>query len=367
MGASLKDPKRGKSFRAAGGRIIRQESSTPHLVSRLLSSPAAAAPKVETDDEAWAVRLAGFARIGQYDAMTLVVEEPVQISRGYNLLNDPLSDPGIAALVADARQGAATARLGTAVGLVDGRAADAVMVAPLVMTETCRGALIAFRIGRSFAAADALTAYGFAELLALEIARALSAPRADADRRQALTLYELGRLALFGDDPGQTLRDAVAIVANTVDHDTAHLWILREDGALQLRAAHHQDGSPLAVVRPRDHGVLSEALVQRRAVRVGSALPSPWVPSGARSLIVAPLTDRGRALGVLVLGRVQRRYRAEDAEFAAVVGSFIGRLVSVAIGHAGEVAPLRRPAVASRTFAAWRERELVGELTAREN
>src|SRR5439155_890328 len=109
--------------------------------------------------------------------------------------------------------------------------------APLVVTEGSGGVLIAFRVGRSFTAADAVNAYGVAELLALELARAHDRRRDDADRRQALTLYELGRLAIFGEDIEATLHAAVTVLANTVDHDVAHLWISLSDGSLELRAA----------------------------------------------------------------------------------------------------------------------------------
>src|SRR2546428_600928 len=45
-------------------------------------------------------------------------------------------------------------------------------------------------------------------------------------------------------------------------------------------------------------------------------------------LFVVPLTDGGRGLGALVLGRTEGRYEGAEEELAGVLGRFIARLVS---------------------------------------
>ena len=363
--SSLSEPRPGKSFRAAGDRIVRQESAAPSVVTRLLGAPMTAARTVASDEDAWAVRLAALATLAQYDGLAFVVEDPVGISRAHNVVGDPLADPAIRALVDETRRSAATARMPAAVQLADGRAADVLLAAPLVVAEGSSGVLIAFRVGRSFTAADAVNAYGVAELLALELARRLDRRRDDADRRQALALYELGRLAIFGDDIEATLHAAVTVLANTVDHDVAHIWISLSDGSLELRAAQPQFGPALDIVRPRDHGVLSEVLVQRRVVRVDEAMPVAWVPPDARALLVAPLVDRGRSLGLLVLGRAREPYGPEDVNFAGVVASFIARLVAAT---ATDVRERFREGVLAQPIAEWRdEREMLEELSSQGN
>jgi hypothetical protein len=317
--------------------------------------------KATSDDEVWAVRLAALAGLAQYDGLAFVVDKPVRISRAHNVVGDPLADPVIRALVDETKRSAATARMPAAVPLADGRAADVLLAAPLAVTESAGGVLIAFRVGRSFTAADAVNAYGVAELLALELGRRVDESRDDADRRQALALYELGRLAVFGEDIEATLHSVVTILANGVDHDAAHLWISLSDGSLELRAAHPKDGPELEIVRTRDHGVLSEVLVQRRVVRVDEAAPAAWVPPDTRTVLVAPLVDRGRALGVLVLGRARAPYGAGDVDFAGVVASYIARLVAASATVPRE--RFRDP-VASRPIAEWRdEREMIEELS----
>src|SRR2546428_13805154 len=125
-----------------------------------------AARAVTSDEDAWAVRLAALATLAQYDGLAIVVDDPVRVSRTYNVMGDPLADPVIRALVDETRRSAATARMPAAVPLADGRAADVLLAAPLVVTAGSGGGLIAFRVGRSFTAADAGNAYGGAELLA---------------------------------------------------------------------------------------------------------------------------------------------------------------------------------------------------------
>src|SRR5439155_276702 len=78
-----------------------------------------------------------------------------------------------------------TVQTQTAIRLADDRVASAAMVAPLVATENVSGLLIALRVGRSFAATDALTASRISELLALEVAREGFADRDQKHRRQA--------------------------------------------------------------------------------------------------------------------------------------------------------------------------------------
>ena len=141
-----------------------------------------------------------------------------------------------------------------------------------------------------------------------------------------------------------------------LDHDVARLWLMRSAEALQLWAAYPQDAPPLGVLRARDHGVLSEVLVQRRVVRVDDVAPDPWVPPEARALLVAPLLDRSRPLGLLVLGRSSQPYSAEDEELAGVIGHFMARLVLVVTRQAEQNAE----GASSRVFAEWHEeRELL--------
>src|SRR5204863_10041943 len=73
--SAIREPRAAKSFRAAGDRIVRQESALPSVVSRLLSpSVVAVRPRITGHADEWSVRLAALARLGQYDALTFVVD-----------------------------------------------------------------------------------------------------------------------------------------------------------------------------------------------------------------------------------------------------------------------------------------------------
>src|SRR5207247_10553402 len=89
----LSEPRPGKSFRAAGDRIVRQESAAPSVVTRLLGAPMTAARVVTSDEDAWAVRLAALATLAQYDGLAIVLADPVGVARTHNVMGDPLDDP----------------------------------------------------------------------------------------------------------------------------------------------------------------------------------------------------------------------------------------------------------------------------------
>ena len=81
-------------------------------------------------------------------------------------------------------------------------------------------------------------------------------------------------------------------------------------------------------MNPSEHDVLAEALHQQRLVRIGQGALRPWVSGETKEVMVVPLGDRARSLGVLVLGRARERYGEADEELARVLGRFIARLVS---------------------------------------
>ena len=324
----MRDQRAVKSFRAAADRIVRQESAMPSVVSRLLTTPVAAARRIASEADEWSIRLEALAGLGQYDALTFLTDGSPRTRYAHNVVDDPLADESTRAAVEETRRSGSTVQTRTAVRLVDARIADAAMVAPLVATETVSGVLIALRAGRSFAASDALIASDVSDLVALEIAREVGAERDSKHRRHAYALYELSRLALFGERISETLQDVTALVTSAFDSDVAQIWLMDADGSLELRAARPHDELRHQRLRPSDHAAFAESLHQHRLVRIGQGALRPWIPSETRELLVVPLTDGARALGVLVLGRVEDRYEDADEETAGMLGRFIARVVS---------------------------------------
>jgi len=325
--SAIREPRAAKSFRAAGDRIVRQESALPSVVSRLLTpSVVVGRPKTTSGADEWSIRLTALAMLGQYDALTFIVDG-VARRNGYNVVDEAVADDATRAAVEETRRSGATVQTQTAIRLADDRVAGAAMIAPLVATEAVAGVLVALRVGRSFAAADALTASGVSELVSVELAREAVADRDETHRRQAFALYELARLSLFGEHLVETLQDVTVLLTSALDHDLAQIWLFEPDGALELAAARPRENLRFEQMNASEHDALAQALHQQRIVRIGHGALRPWVPEETRELIVVPLSDRARSLGALVLGRVRQRYEETDEDLAGVLGRFISRLV----------------------------------------
>src|SRR5688500_3926017 len=334
-----REPRTTKSFREAGDRIVRQESAVSSPIGGLLSAPALSARRAITDADAWEVRLAALATLGHYDGLTFVTTDNADAPARYNLVDDPAAEPTVRAAVDQAAHSATTVQLRTSMPLADGRIASAVLVTPLAPSEAFVGALVALRVGRPFAAADAYTAVGIAEIVSLELARSLTARREVTERRQAFALYELARHALFGEDLDETLQSIAMLLATTLDHGAAHLWLRRPDRSLSRLAAYPADRLPLRTLWENEHDALWGALRERRLVRL-SAASAPWVPSNTGEVLVVPLRSDPRPVGILVLARAGQPYGYDDVEMADVLGTFIGRVVASAE---------RRPTESSRS------------------
>lgn len=325
----------------------------PSIASRLLTPPIVARRQIASDAEEWSIRLAALATLGQYDGLTFLVDGTARSRYTYNVVDDPVGDVATRSAIEETRRSGATIQTRTAIRLANDRVADTAMVAPLVATDTVSGVLIALRVGRSFAAADALTASGVSELLSLDLARETAALRDAVHRRQAFALYELARLVLFGERLSETLQDVTALLTSSLDHDLAQIWLFGSAGALELIAARPHENLRFEQMLPSEHDALAHALHQQRLVRIGQGTLRPWVSAEIRELIVVPLADRARSVGALVLGRAQNRYENSDEELASVLGRFIGRLIAraAAVDHN---APRRESAEAD-ALREWQE------------
>jgi hypothetical protein len=331
----LKEPRTTKSFRDAGDRIVRQESVVSPAISGMLSAPALVARESVTDADAWEVRLAALATLGQYDGLAFMTRGSSDTAAPYNLADETMSDPAIGAAVDQAANSGMTVQLRASVPLADGRMTSAVLVTPLAPSKAFVGALVAFRVGRPFAAVDSYTAVGIAEIVSLELARSLSARREANERRQAFALYELARHALFGEDLDETLHGIAMVLATSLDHAAAHLWLCRPDRSLRRHAAYPPDRLERDVLWENEHSALYGALHERRLVRM-RAPNAGWIPSNTGEVLVVPLRGDPRPLGILVLARAETQYGLDDIEMADVLGTFIGRVVASAAQRSSE-------------------------------
>ena len=293
----------------------------------MFGTPVVLSSESQTDDEAWAVRLAAFATLGQYDALAFAIGDPIGLSRAHNLSADIFAEPLVQAAAEDVARSRAMVQVRSAIPLGDGRTAGAAIIVPLTVADAT-GTLVGLRVGRTFAAADTLATMGIAELVTLELHRARAIRRESAERSQALALYELGRLALFGTDQAEILESVAALLRDGLGHDLVQLWLLDENGALERSAALPESDLPLRVVRPFEHEPLAEVLARGETVRLRHPSPRSWIPDHVADVIVAPLASTSGTIGVLILGRSREPYVRGDEDLAGVLGSFVGQLIS---------------------------------------
>jgi len=316
-----------KSFRAAAERIVRQESSSSTDVLRLLGSAVDPARTIASEHDEWDVRLAALAAIGGYDALAVVTSKPARLTHSHNI-SDPRTLYGA---VADAfeevtRRGSAAQLRGPTV-LADGRLCSEIMVAPFTAVEGVEGVLAALRVGRGFSATDAVTASSVGTVLALEVTRAAAALQDTRTLRQSLALYELARIGLGHQELGERLLVMVEVVARSLGHDVAQLWLLRGGGSLRLRAAHPRESLVLEIARPRDHAGLARALDGEVFQGADPSLRS-WIRRTTRELIIAPLRGGEGVSGLLALGRFSERYVDDDLKMATQCADFFAEIVA---------------------------------------
>jgi signal transduction histidine kinase len=167
--------------------------------------------------------------------------------------------------------------------------------------------------------------------------------RVEADRRQAIVLYELARLATVDNDPQIDLETAAAIIADTLGHDVIGVWALEPAGGLRLRVGRGYGGILPDEIAPPAFGpfmnaALTEARVERGRYSDGDPSRPAWAAMHGTDFLVAPIGSHGNVHGALVLGRWSGGYAQADADFAATLGECLSGLIrSTTAGDPPEV------------------------------
>ena len=150
--------------------------------------------------------------------------------------------------------------------------------------------------------------------------------QAEADRQQAIVLYELSRLSMLGADPASDLTSATAMLAGTLRHDAVAIWQVDGDH-LRLRAATGYDEEPGSAI-PFDERDTTLATVLREKKRtrqeVGVADERPgWAAPGCAQFLLAPVGT----IGLLVVGRASTSYTESEAEFSVTVADYLAGML----------------------------------------
>jgi signal transduction histidine kinase len=176
---------------------------------------------------------------------------------------------------------------------------------------------------------DALGAIGVDIAATLSFVRAVA--RAEEDRKQAIALYELSRVGALGTEPQQQLETAIAVLADAMHHEVVGLWVRRDDGMAERRASRGYDPAAPTSARAGESGPFGEALDGQHPVRAHCAVRDraqpAWAAALATEYVLAPVSARGKTIGVLVLGRAAAPYSEAEADFAATAAEYLFELV----------------------------------------
>ncbi len=285
----------------------------------------------------WSARLAHLAALGRVDGIAIVLpgQHGLATFVSHNIPQTGWEGPAGEALLRVVQTGATEQVQNGTLHLSDGRAADTLLAAPIVWRDQIAGALAAFVAGRAIADDDLPTLVRIAELAGIELAEANALWRtskqtqeiearlhqAEDDRKQAMVLFELSRLATLGTDVQSDLDGAAMMLAGALAHDAVGIWALSEQ-RLRLRAATGYDKTMADVPVDESDTVLATVLREKRAAR-GSfadlAARPAWAPPTGASYLVTPIG----ALGVLVTARVSGPYSEDDADFSVSVGEYL--------------------------------------------
>lgn len=207
------------------------------------------------------------------------------------------------------------------------------LVAPLRSGDRTLGVVnVKHRTGERYSQAqlDSLTMVAGDIAAAFITAEALS--RAEDDRRQAITLYELSRFATLGNDPQNDLESAVLMLGDALEHDVVGVWVLEAGGALRLRASCGYGAILPDEIPAHSHGtalakVLREKRTERSRYEATDTRRPDWAPYKGVEYALAPIGSHGNVLGALVLGREKTTYSDAEVEFAATLGEYLSGIV----------------------------------------
>ncbi len=285
----------------------------------------------------WSARLANLAALGRLDGIAIVLPGQSGLSTyvSHNIPQSGWEGAAGEALLRVAQTGTTEQVQNGALHLGDGRDAETLLAAPIIWRDQIAGVLAAFVAGREIGDDDLPRLTRLAELAGIELAEANALWRtskqtqeiearlrqAEDDRKQAMVLYELSRLATLGTDIQSDLDGAAMMLAGALGHDAVGIWALAEH-RLRLRAAIGYDKGTSEVPVDESDTVLATVLREKRAARGTLAelktMPA-WTPPGCANYLVAPIG----ALGILVTARAAGAYSDDDADFSVSVGEYL--------------------------------------------
>jgi signal transduction histidine kinase len=188
--------------------------------------------------------------------------------------------------------------------------------------------------------------------IAAQLMQAEAMRRTEEDRKQALVLYELSRIATMGNDPIEDLETAAQMIGGMLNNPVVGIWALEPSG-LRLRAATgypdpRPELIPLVGIGPAMTTALRQQVLATARYPIGDDRRPDWAPRNAADFVVASIGSHGSYLGALVLGRASGGFSQADQDFAGTLGEYLsGQMQKTAgAGSGAEVAANERRKIA---------------------
>ena len=183
--------------------------------------------------------------------------------------------------------------------------------------------------------------------------------RLENDRREAMAMFDLARLAGIGADPEGDLGASAELIADAFAHDSVGIWTMDLSNVrLARRAARgYGDVLPGDLLLGAD-ATIDDTLARQQPRLVKAPANGSWFSLRATSFILAPIVVGGQSAGLVVLGR-RGHYEQFDFSLAMTIADILSSLVRREL--AAELT--RRSEIQHRVALQQMERKFVEEMS----
>jgi len=168
----------------------------------------------------------------------------------------------------------------------------------------------------------------------------------ELDARQAITLYQVGKMVTASLDLETTLEAIAGAAHHLTGANSTALALLERDGRLVIRVGKGAVGASVGETLSADRGVTARAIRERRSILIDDMReePSRARPElderyGVRTFLAVPLTWRGEAMGVVTMAYASPR--ALGPKDVALAGA-LAEQAAAAVAHARDYAEEQR-------------------------
>jgi GAF domain-containing protein len=159
------------------------------------------------------------------------------------------------------------------------------------------------------------------------VARLSTVRRLESDRRQAVALFDLARLAGSSSDAQVDLQAALSVVAVAFRHDVVGIWTPSADPRQLLLRAQHGYGEVLpGRVHLDDDELVAMVVGHGRARHLRGTPARSWTSTRTDEYLVLPIRVTDESHGMLVLGRAHDGYADVDMDIGLTIADFLSTL-----------------------------------------